>query len=201
VIDPDNDDDDLELYSAPVRPPVKPRFIDVACLANTWCQHYLETAQRGNNVEPQNVVDTEDDGHHLAYPSPPPQYERFDPVFYPIPWDNNPVPLHLRDEPPQGHHEEATMEPQNEAGPSRRTDEATDKPEARGNSPPWRHLPGGFYEWYRRPGCFEDEERPGYEIIDLGGGSNEDEESEQGNNEDGDMNYLVTRTRRYKRGS
>jgi hypothetical protein len=68
VIDPDDDDDDLELYDAPVRPPVKPRFIDVARLANAWCQHYPETARRGNNVEPQNVVEAEDDGQHLAYP-------------------------------------------------------------------------------------------------------------------------------------
>jgi hypothetical protein len=96
--DPDNDDDDLELYSAPVRPPVKPRFINVARLANAWCQHYPETAQRGNRRvdEPQNVDQTEDDGHQcLAYPSPPLQYERFDPVVYPVPWDNNPVPEHL----------------------------------------------------------------------------------------------------------
>jgi hypothetical protein len=112
---------------------VKPQFIDVARLANAWCQHYPETAQRGieENVEPQNVVETEDDRHQdLVYPSPPPLYERFDPVFYPTPWDNNLIPIHLRDEPPRGHHEEVTMEPQNEAGPSRRTDEATDEPEA-----------------------------------------------------------------------
>jgi hypothetical protein len=151
----------------------------VARLANAWCQHYPETAQQGNNVEPQNVAEAEDDGYQrLTYPSPPPQYECFDPVFYPVPWDNDPVPLHLHDEPPRGRHEEDMMEPQNEAGPSRRTDGATDEQEARRNSPPWRHLPRGFYEWYRRPGHFEDEERPGYEIIDLGGGSNEDEESE-----------------------
>jgi hypothetical protein len=68
VIDPDDNDDDLELYDAPVRPPVKPRFIDVARLANAWCQHYPETARRGNNVEPQNVVEAEDDRQHLAYP-------------------------------------------------------------------------------------------------------------------------------------
>jgi hypothetical protein len=101
TIDPDDDDDDLEFYGAPVQPPVKPRFIDAARLANAWCQHYPETAQRGNNAEPQNVVEAKDDGHqHLAYPSPPPQYERFDPVLYPVPWDNNLVPVHLRDELP-----------------------------------------------------------------------------------------------------
>jgi hypothetical protein len=101
TINPDDDDDDLELYGAPVQPPVKPRFIDAARLANAWCQHYPETAQRGNNAEPQNVVEAKDDGHqHLAYPSPPPQYEHFDPVLYPVPWDNNPVPVHLRDELP-----------------------------------------------------------------------------------------------------
>jgi hypothetical protein len=88
TIDPDDDDDDLELYGALVRPLVKPRFIDVARLANAWCQHYPETAQRGNGgiVEPQNVAQDEDDGHQrLAYPSPPPQYERFDPfsTLYP----------------------------------------------------------------------------------------------------------------------
>jgi hypothetical protein len=202
TIDPDDDDDDLELYGAPVRPPIKPRFIDVARLANAWCQHYPETAQRGNIVEPQNVVEAEDDEHqHLAYPSPLPQYERFDPVFYPIPWDNDLVPLHLRDEPPRGCHEEVVIEPQNEAGPSRRTDEATDAQEARGNSLPWRHLPGGFYEWYRRPGRFDDDERPGNEDIVLEQSDNEDDESERGNVKDDDMDYLVTRTRRYKRGS
>jgi hypothetical protein len=206
VIDPDDDDDDLELYGAPVRPPVKPRFIDVARLANAWCQHYPETAQQGNNIEPQNVAEAEDDGHHLVYPSPPPQYERLDPVLYPIPWDNDPVPLHLHDEPPRGRHEEATMEPQNEAGPSRRTDEATDEQEARGNSPPWRHLPGGFYEWYRRPGRYEEDERPGYANVTFEeeserGRSEDDREEtpERGNNEDDDVDYLVTRTRRYKR--
>jgi hypothetical protein len=209
VIDPDDDDDDLELYGAPVRPPVKPRFIDVARLANAWCQHYLETAQRGigENAEPQNVVKAEDDGHQdLAYPSPPPLYERFDPVFYPTPWDNNPVPIYLRDEPPRGRHEETIVEPQNEAGPSRHTDEAT--PEARGNSPPWCHLPGGFYKWYKRPGCYEEDERPGYANImfdeESERRSNEDEREEtpeRENNEDDDTNYLVTRTRRYKRGS
>jgi hypothetical protein len=205
TIDPDDDDDDLELYSAPVRPPIKPRFIDVARLANTWCQHYPETAQRGINNEPQNVAEAEDNEHQrLAYPSLPPQYERFDPVFYPVPWDNNPVPVHLHDEPPRGRHEEVMREPQNEAGPSRRTDEATDAPEVRGNSPPWRHLPGGFYEWYRRPGRFDDEEQFGHEenISELG--SNEDDREdtpERGDNEDDDADYLVTRTRRYKRGS
>jgi hypothetical protein len=34
----------------------------------------------------------------------------------------------------------------------------------------------------------------------LGGSSNEDEESERENNKDNDLDYLVTRTRRYKRG-
>jgi hypothetical protein len=63
TIDPDDDDDNLELYSAPVQPPIKPRFIDVAHLANAWCQHYPETAQQGNNVEPQNVAEAEDDGY------------------------------------------------------------------------------------------------------------------------------------------
>jgi hypothetical protein len=178
AIDPDDDDDDLELYGAPVQPPVKPRFINVAHLANAWCQHYPETAQRGTegNVEPQNVAETEDDGHQsLAYPSPPPQYERFNPVFYPVPWDNNPIPVHLRDEPPRGRHEEVMREPQNEAGPSRRTDDATD---ARGNSPPWHHLPGGFYEWYRRPGHFDDEEQPGDEENVPEQGSNKDDDPE-----------------------
>jgi hypothetical protein len=200
TVDPDDDNDDLELYGTPARPPVKPRFINVACLTNAWCQHYPETAQRGNNVEPQNVAEAEDDGHqHLAYPSPPPQYECFDPVFYPVPWDNDPVPLYLCDEPPRGRHEEVTMEPQNEAGLSRCTDEATDEPEARGNSPPWRHLPGGFYEWYRRPGRFEDDERPRYANIVFEESDNEDDDPEQGNNEDNDTDYLVTRARRYKR--
>jgi hypothetical protein len=207
TINPDDDNDDLELYGAPVRPPVKPRFIDVACLANAWCQHYLETAQRGTggNVEPQNVAKTEDDGHQrLAYPSPPPQYEHFDPVFYPVSWDNNPIPVHLHDEPPQGYHEEVMIEPQNEAGPSRHTDEATDAPEARGNSPPWHHLPGGFYEWYRRPGHFDDEEQSGHDENVLELGSNEDDREdtpERGDVEDNDMDYLVTRTHRYKRNS
>jgi hypothetical protein len=202
LIDPDDDDDDLELYGAPIQPSVKPRFIDVARLANAWCQHYPETTQRGNNDRPQNVVEAEDDGHQdLAYPSPPPRYERLDPVYYPEPWDNNPVPLHLRDEPPRGRHEEAMMDPQNEAGPSRHTDGVIDEPEARGNSPPWRHLPGGFYEWYRRPGRYEEDERPGHAVITF------DEESERGSNEenvpeqDNDADYLVTRTRRYKRTS
>jgi hypothetical protein len=203
TIDPDNDDDDLELYGGPVRPPVKPRFIDVARLANAWCQHYPETAQRGTggNTEPQNVAETEDDHQRLTYPSPPPQYKRFDPVFYLIPWDNNPVPVHLRDEPPQGRHEEVIREPQNEAGPSSHTDETTAAPEARGNSPPWRHLPGGFYEWYRRPGHFDDEEQFGDEENGPEQGNNEDDDSERGSSEDDDADYLVTRTRRYKRGS
>jgi hypothetical protein len=202
TIDPDDDDDNLALYGAPVRPPVKPRFIDVARLANAWCQHYPEMAQRGigRTIEHQNVA--EDDGHHqLAYPSPPPQYEHFNPVFYPVPWDNNPVPVHLRDEPPRGHYEEVIMEPQNEAGPSTRTDRATAAPEARGNSPPWRHLPGGFYEWYRRPGRFDDEEQPGHEEDIPERGSSEDDDPERGNSEDDDADHLVTRTHRYKRGS
>jgi hypothetical protein len=190
TIDPDDNDDDLELYGAPVQPPIKPRFIDVARLTNAWCQHYPETAQRGNRraVEHQNVDQIEDDGHQrLAYPSPL-RYERFDPVVYPIPWDNNPVPEHLREQPPRGCHEETTREPQNEAGSSTRTDEAT--PEARGNLPPWRHLPGGFYEWYMRPGWF-DQEQPGDEENVL----------ERGSNEDDDRDCLVTRAHRYKRGS
>jgi hypothetical protein len=174
----------------------------VARLTNAWCQHYPETAQRGNNVEPQNVAEAEDDeDQRLTYPSPPPQYERFDPVFYPVPWDNNLVPLHLRDEPPRGHHEEVTMEPQNEAGLSRHTDGATDEQEARGNSPPWCHLPGGFYEWYRRPGHFEDDEQPRYANIVFEESDNKDDDPERGSNEDDDMDYLVTRARRYKRDS
>jgi hypothetical protein len=209
TIDPDDNDDDLELYGAPVRPPVKPRFIDVARLANAWCQHYPETAQRGNNDRPQNVVETEDDGHQdLAYPSPPPLYECFDPIFYPTPWDNDPILMHLREKPPRGRHEETIVEPQNEAGPSSRTDEAAVTSEARGNSPPWRHLPGGFYEWYRRPGRYEEDERPEHAIITFDeeserGRSEDDREEtlEQGNNEDDDTDYLVTRTRRYKRPS
>jgi hypothetical protein len=92
-------------------------------------------------------------------------------------------------------------EPQNEAGPSRCTDEATDAPEARGNLPPWHHLPGGFYEWYRRPGRFDDEEQLGDEENVPEQGSNEDDGPERGSSEDDDMDYLVTRTRRYKRGS
>jgi hypothetical protein len=192
TIDPDNDDDDLELYGAPVRPPVKPRFIDMARLANAWCQHYPETAQQGIGgiAEHQNVAQNEDDRRQcLAYPSPPPQYEHFDPIFYPVPWDNNPVLVHLRDEPPRGRHEEVIREPQNEAGPLTHTDEAT--PEARGNSPPWRHLRGGFYEWYTRPGRFDDEEQP----------RDEENVPERGSNANDDADYLVTRTRRYKRNS
>jgi hypothetical protein len=40
IINPDNDNDDKELYGAPVRPMTKPRFIDVTRLTNAWCQHY-----------------------------------------------------------------------------------------------------------------------------------------------------------------
>jgi hypothetical protein len=39
TINPDDDDDDLELYRALVRTPVKPRFIDMARLANAWCHN------------------------------------------------------------------------------------------------------------------------------------------------------------------
>jgi hypothetical protein len=116
------------------------------------------------------------------------------------------VPLHLRDKPPRGRHEEVMMESQNEAGPSRCTDGATDELEAQGNSPPWRHLPGGFYEWYRRPGRYDDNERPRYANIvfdeESERGYNEDDREdtpEQGDVEDDDTNYLVTRTHRYKR--
>jgi hypothetical protein len=178
TIDPDDDNNNLELYEAPVRTPVKPHFTDVACLANTWCQHYLETAQRGV------IVDNKQ--QDLAYPFPPPQYEHFNPVFYPVPWDNNPVPEYLQDELPQGHHEGNVDKPQNEAGSSTHTDDTT--PEPRGNSPPWHHLPGGFYEWYTRPGRFKDEEQP-----------KDEDTPERRNNEDIDMDYLVTRTHRYKR--
>jgi hypothetical protein len=92
IIKPDNDNDDLELYGAPVQPSVKPHFIDVARLANAWCQHYPGVIQR----EHQNVVQVKDDGHQqLMYPTPPPQYNCFDPIIYPEPWDNNLVPKQL----------------------------------------------------------------------------------------------------------
>jgi hypothetical protein len=92
IIDPDNDDDDLELYDALVQPSVKPHFIDVTHLANAWCQHYPGVVQH----EHQNIVQAKDDRHQqLVYPTSPPQYNHFNPIIYPEPWDNNLVPKQL----------------------------------------------------------------------------------------------------------
>jgi hypothetical protein len=46
VIDPDNDDDNKELYGTLVRPTIKPCFIDVAQLANAWCENYPGVVDR-----------------------------------------------------------------------------------------------------------------------------------------------------------
>jgi hypothetical protein len=48
------------------------------------------------------------------YPTPPPSDERFDPVLYPKPWDNDPVPAEVLRLYPQSRHEETVIEPQNE---------------------------------------------------------------------------------------
>jgi hypothetical protein len=48
------------------------------------------------------------------YPTPPPSDERFDPVLYPKPWDNDPVPVEVLRLYPQSRHEETVVKPQNE---------------------------------------------------------------------------------------
>jgi hypothetical protein len=120
------------------------------------------------------------------YPTPSPSSECFDPVLYPIPWNNDPVPEEVLRLYPQSRHEE----PQNEdkrpviSVPVDWTEEAP-----QGLLPPWRHLPGGFYAWMQRPGCFTPEED----------GNEKNDPEHEGSVSS--MDCLVTQAHRYIRNS
>jgi hypothetical protein len=134
-----HEDDDADLYTAPERPVIKPRFNDVARVVHRWNREHKPL-----NALATTIKKDEDGDERLMYPTPSPSDEHFDPVVYPIPWNNDPVPEEVLRLYPRSHHEE----PQNEDDrpiidvPIDWTIEAP-----RGPPPPWRDLPGGFYQW------------------------------------------------------
>jgi hypothetical protein len=115
------------------------------------------------------------------YPTPSPSNERFDPVVYPVPWDNDPIPEEVLRLYPRSRHEE----PQNEDNrptidvPIDWTIEAP-----RGPPPPWHDLPGGFYQWLYQQNAPERE--------DI-----QDDREHEGSVSS--MDCLVTRAHRYIR--
>jgi hypothetical protein len=93
-----HEDDDADLYTTPEWPVIKPRFNDVARVVLRWNQEY----------EPLNALATmtEDEEERLMYPTLSPSDECFDLVFYPKPWNNDPVPEEVLRLYPRSHHEE-----------------------------------------------------------------------------------------------
>jgi hypothetical protein len=176
----DHEDDGMDLYMSPERPTIKPRFNDVARVVYRWNRDYGPL-----NALAMTSIQDDDGDERLMYPMPPPSNKRLDPVIYPEPWDNNPVPAEVLRLYPRSHHEDVVDKPQNE----------DDRPiinvlvdeEPRGNSPPWRHLPGGFYAWMQQPGRFTPEDDEGEENDPEHEGSVSS------------MDCLVTRAHRYIR--
>jgi hypothetical protein len=123
----------------------------------------------------------EDGDEHLMYPTPSPSSEHFDPVVYPVPWNNDPVPEEVLRLYPRSHHEE----PQNEDDRpiiDVPIDWTTEAP--RGPPPPWSDLPGGFYQWLYQQNAPERED--GQDIREHEGSVSS-------------MDCLVTRAHRYIR--
>jgi hypothetical protein len=83
------------------------------------------------------------------YPTPLPSDECLDPVLYPEPWDNGPVPAEVLQQYPQSCHKETIIEPQNKDDQSIidvLVDENEEEP--RGNSPL-----GDICQEASTPGC------------------------------------------------
>jgi hypothetical protein len=98
-------DDNADLYMSPEQPVIKPHFDDVTRVVHRWNWDHkpLNTLAMTSKKE-------EDGDEHLMYPMPSPSDKRFDPVLYPVPWNNDPVPEEVLRLYPRSRHEE----PQNE---------------------------------------------------------------------------------------
>jgi hypothetical protein len=137
-----HEDDDADLYTTPEWPVIKPRFNDVARIVHRWNREHKPL-----NALAMMIKKDEDGDERLMYPTPSPSDERLDPVVYPIPWNNDPVPEEVLRLNPRSRHEG----PQNEDErliinvPIDWTIEAP-----RGPPSPWHGLPGGYPTWLLR---------------------------------------------------
>jgi hypothetical protein len=176
IVTVNHEDDDADLYTAPERPVIKPRFNDVARVVHKWNREHKPL-----NALATTIKKDEDGDEHLMYPTPSPSSEHFDPVVYPVPWNNDPVPEEVLRLYPRSRHEE----PQNEDDRpiiDVPIDWTTEAP--RGPPPPWRDLPGGFYQWLYQQNAPEREDRQ--DVAEHEGSVSS-------------MDCLVTRAHRYIR--